>query len=103
MSENTDNEALDLIKKSAPFGYDPEKDLAPVDPFGFINLADAWLNHNVPTTVNDEIVNYNGIDDPESMLSTPKDIFEAYRMNDAIQKFGHDGSKQSVSPVGGES
>ena len=83
-----ENFATDMMKKSFPFGYDPEKDLAPVDPFGYINLAEAYINHNVPTTVNDEVVNYNGIDDPESMLATPRDIFEAYRMNDAIQKFG---------------
>lgn len=93
----------DLLKESSPYGYDPEKDLCPVDPFGFINLADAWLNHNVPTTVNDEVVNYNGIDDPESMLATPKDIFEAYRMNDAILKYGNGDDKKSVTPLGGES
>ena len=98
-----DKTVLDLIQKSNPYGYDPEKDLAPVDPFGFINLHEAYLNHNVPTTVMDEVVNYNGIDDPESMLNCPKDIFEAYRMNDAIQKYGKDDNKKSVSPVGGES
>lgn len=67
------------------YTYDPEKDIRAVDPFGFINLHDAYENHNVPTQVSDEIANYNGIDDPDSMIGTPSDIFEAYRMNDHIQ------------------
>lgn len=64
--------------------YDPIRDRSAVDPYGFINLRDSYLNGNVPTTVDDSIANYNGIDDPESILGTPKDIFEGYRMRDRI-------------------
>lgn len=79
--------------------FDPEKDLHPVDPFGFIDLRAAYENHNVPTVVSDDVVNYNGIDDPESMLNSPSDIFEAYRMNDAIRRFD---KENNVSPDKGE-
>lgn len=75
------------VKENAPspYGFDPEKDLYPVDPYGFVDLRSAYENHSVPTVVADEIANYNGIDDPASIMGTPKDIFEAYRMNDRIQ------------------
>lgn len=71
---------------SSPYGYDPVKDLNPVDPYGYVDLRSAFENHNVPSEIADELANYNGIDDPESILGTPKDIFEAYRMNDRIQQ-----------------
>ena len=88
-------EVVDVKEEVASFGYDALKDLHPVDPMGFINLRDAFENHNVPTNVADDVANYNGIEDPESMLGTPKDIFEAYRMRDSIQKY--ESSKLDVS------
>lgn len=85
------------------FTFDPLKDIRAVDPFGYINLHDAYENHNVPTNVADEVANYNGIDDPDSMIGVPSDIFEAYRMNDAIQKSARALSdKKDVSPSKGE-
>lgn len=88
----------EVVKEGAPsFGYDSEKDIRPVDPFGFINLRDAFDNHNVPTNIADEVANYNGIEDPSSMLGVPSDIFEAYRMNDAIQKSAKAASEKGVS------
>lgn len=79
--------------------YDPVKDLHPVDPLGFIDLRQAYENHNVPTTIADEVANYNGIDDPESMVNSPSDVFEAYRMNDAIRRYD---KVHNVSPDKGE-
>lgn len=74
--------------------YDSERDLAPVDPFGYINLREAYENHSVPTNIADDVANYNQIDNPESILGTPSDIFEAYRMHDSITKYDKEhGSK----------
>lgn len=64
--------------------YDPVKDVSAVDPYGFVNLRSAYENGNVPTNIEDVLANYNGIDDPESIIGSPKDIFEGYRMRDAI-------------------
>lgn len=61
---------------SSPYGYDPVKDLNPVDPYGYVDLRSAFENHNVPSEIADELANYNGIDDPESILGTPKDILK---------------------------
>lgn len=79
------------------YTFDPVKDIRAVDPFGHINLHDAYENHSVPTNIADEVANYNGIDDPDSMLGVPSDIFEAYRMNAAIQKAAKAVSEKSVS------
>lgn len=70
---------------SSPYSFNPVCDLNPVDPYGYIDLRAAYENHNVPSEIADELANYNGIDDPNSILGTPRDIFEAYRMNDRIQ------------------
>lgn len=77
--------------------FNPDTDIAATDPYGFINLNEAYVNHNVPTTIADEIINYNGIDDPESIIGTPKDIFEGYRMRDAILAADKKANQSSVT------
>ena len=32
--------------------------------------------------------NYNGIEDPSTIMGKPRDVFEAYRMNDYIKANG---------------
>lgn len=96
-------EVVEEKEGSPSFGFDPVKDLHPVDPYGFIDLRSAYENHNVPTQVADEVANYNGIEDPESLLGTAKDVFEAYRMRDAIQKYESQKAEENgVSPDKGE-
>lgn len=81
-------------------GFDPVKDRTPVDPYGFVNLAEAYVNGCVPTVVEDVVANYNGIDDPESIVGVPSDIFEGYRMRDAIIKQGEKVSEKSTLSEG---
>lgn len=85
------------VVEKVSYSFDPVKDIHPVDPFGYINLHDAFENHNVPTNIADEVANYNGIEDPSSMLGVPSDIFEAYRMNDVIQKSAKAVAEKCVS------
>lgn len=61
------------------YGYDPQKDIAPVDQFGFIDLRDAYLNHCIPGDMNISTEDYNGVEDPSSLLGKSSDVFEAYR------------------------
>lgn len=65
--------------------YDKVKDLSPVDPYGFIDLADAYDKGTVPSSIADNVLNYNQIEDPESIYGTPRDVFESYRMRDRIR------------------
>lgn len=64
--------------------YSPERDLYEVAQFGFVNLREAYLTHTIPSSIDGVDVNYNDIGSPDKILGKPKDVFEAYRMKDAI-------------------
>lgn len=59
------------------FFFDPVKDIAPVDQFGFIDLKSALATGVVPSQLPDSDSDYNGIESPEAILGKPRDIFEA--------------------------
>lgn len=61
------------------FKFDPSRDRKQVDPFGFFDLREAYINGSVPADVslNDEV--FNGVQDPSALLDRPKDMFEAQR------------------------
>lgn len=69
--------------------YDELRDVAPVDQFGFVNLNECLANGEVPATIADSEDTYNGIEDPSSIIGKPRDIFEAYSMQDYIKERGN--------------
>lgn len=64
--------------------YNPEKDLKPVEEFGFINLKEAFVNRTVPSNLPDSETDYNGISDPASIVGKPTDVFDALRMQSEL-------------------
>ena len=52
------------------FFFDPVKDIAPVDQFGFIDLKSALATGVVPSQLPDSDSDYNGIENPEAVLGT---------------------------------
>lgn len=68
--------------------YNEERDNTPVSQYGFIDLVEAVNNGAVPTYLSDTEVAYNDIEDPESILGKPRDVFEAYRMQDYVKNAG---------------
>ena len=71
--------------------YNPIKDIQAVSQTGFIDLAECFANGNVPSNIDDVEVNYNGIEDPSSILGKPRDVFEAARMMSYIAETGKKG------------
>lgn len=74
----------DLKKNSSlsseeSYTFDPIKDIAPVDQVGFVDLRDAFVNHSIPGDLTVKSEDYNGVDDPSSLLGRPSDVFDAYR------------------------
>lgn len=65
--------------------YDPVRDLAPVDQFGFIELRSALSEGVVPSQMPDSDVDYNGVDEPQKVLGKPHDIFEAIDAQKALE------------------
>lgn len=67
------------------FVFDPVRDLQPVDQFGFIDLKVALDSSSVPSQMPDSDSDYNGAEDPESVLGRPRDIFEAIDAQKALE------------------
>lgn len=65
--------------------FDPVRDLTPVDQHGFTDLKSALANSCVPSVMPETDVDYNGIDNPDSILGTPRDIFEAIDAQKAVE------------------
>lgn len=65
--------------------FDPVRDITPVDQHGFTDLKSALANSCVPSVMPDSDVDYNGIDNPDSILGTPRDIFEAIDAQKAVE------------------
>lgn len=68
--------------------YNDIVDIKEVDQFGFVDLNECMANGQVPSTVSNTEDEYNGIDDPASILGKPHDVFEAYRMQDYVKSAG---------------
>lgn len=66
--------------------FDPVRDLAPVDQYGFIDLKVALASSNIPSQLPDSDSDYNGIQNPEAVLGKPRDIFEAIDAQAALEK-----------------
>lgn len=74
--------------------YDPVRDLAPVDQFGFIELKSALAESVVPSQLPDSESDYNGIDEPDKVLGKPRDIFEAMDAQKAAEQLAASGSEE---------
>lgn len=73
-----------MIQDSLPF--DPVRDIAPVDQFGFIDLKTALAESVVPSQMPESDADYNGIDEPDKVLGKPRDIFEAIDAQKAAEQ-----------------
>lgn len=80
-----------MIVKDCPF--DPVRDIAPVEQFGFIELKDALANSIVPSQMPDSETDYNGIDEPDKVIGKPRDIFEAMDAQKAAEQIAASASE----------
>lgn len=74
--------------------FDPVRDLTPVDQHGFTDLKSALANSCVPSVMPDSDVDYNGIDNPDSILGKPRDIFEAIDAQKAVESSVSQGNEE---------
>lgn len=68
--------------------YNEITDIKEVDQFGFVDLNECMANGQVPSTIADSEAQYNDIDDPASILGKPRDVFDAYKMQDYVKSVG---------------
>lgn len=74
--------------------FDPVRDLAPVDQFGFIELKSALAESVIPSQLPDSETDYNGIDEPDKVLGKPRDIFEVMDAQKAAEQLAASGSEE---------
>lgn len=69
------------------------RDMREVDPLGYVDLGKALMTGIVPSDVTGNMSSYNGIENPESLLGTPSDVFESLRMIDSINSSSAEGGQ----------
>lgn len=67
------------------YGFDPSIDLKPVDPYGFVDLREAYVSGSVPGIVSVDDTRFNGVADPSVMMERPKDNFERMRQAEYVK------------------
>lgn len=77
--------------------FDKNRDILPVSQTGFIDLQTAFVNNAVPSQTAMSEQDYNGIDDPASILGKPSDVFEAYEMESYVKEAGKTGNSEKDS------
>lgn len=77
--------------------FDPIRDIAPVEQFGFIDLVAANATSSVPGAIESEDSKFNGIEDPAAIAGRPRDIFEHAQGSKVIA--GYKGSDSSGDDV----
>lgn len=68
-------------------GFNPKRDKVAVEPFGSIDLKNAFVTGVIPSTLPETDELYNGIEDPCSILGKPTDVFEAIAMESQINSY----------------
>lgn len=67
--------------------FNPIVDKSAVSQTGYIDLKSAFVNSAIPSKLPDAESDYNGIDEPASILGKPRDVFEAMDMQSHINSF----------------
>lgn len=80
--------------------YDPVRDISPVVPNDFVDLQSAFDSGFVPENVVLGDADYDGNDEPQSILGRPANEFDAIHMGETVKTLAN--SKSKVSSTTGE-
>lgn len=64
--------------------YNPDFDIQAVDQTGYVDLAKAHSTGSVPAILDVDSLEYNEIDDPNSIVARPSDEFDAMQTGKAL-------------------
>lgn len=68
-------------------GYDPLKDVSEVSQTGFVDLNTCWKNNSIPSDIDIDEDSFDGVDNPASLLSNPKDVFDMALQRETIGNY----------------
>ncbi len=66
--------------------FNPDCDVREVQNFGYLELVDVMRTGIIPSNLSASQLQFNGIEDPQSILGSPSDTFDAMRMRDMISE-----------------
>lgn len=78
--------------------FNPERDLKPVSPYGYVDLKELAANNSIPSDVSASVSEYNGIEEPDAIMPRASDSFEEIHQHKAINDYKRGRSKASVKP-----
>ena len=76
-----------MVYPAEKFVYDWRRDVAEVNQTSGIDLAQSYKNMTLDGEVEMDANRFNGIEDPDSILGKPSDIFDAAHMKETIAGF----------------
>lgn len=65
--------------------YDKTADLREVDQFGAIDLRAAFISRSIPENVQLTAESFNEVEDAQSLLGRPSDVFDAIRKAEYVR------------------
>lgn len=68
------------------FVYVVNVDISEVDQFGIIDLRAAFVNHVVPENVALSDESFNNVEDAQTLIGRPTDVFDAIRKAEYVSK-----------------
>lgn len=84
--------------------YNPDRDIKPVSPDGWLDLKKAFTDGVVPGNLDFDDDEGNGLDDPATIGESPRDVFQAQRYKSALVNKAKSAKKTAPAdtPEGGE-
>lgn len=79
--------------------YNKQKDISPVEPFGYIDLCQAYVNNSLPAQVSADDTAYNNIGHPDAMFDKPRDIFELAHLERTVRDYKPSATQTEESPA----
>lgn len=67
------------------YDFDPNRDLQEVEQFGFVNLAQSFDKGIIPGGVDLTEQDFNGVNNPGSLIPRSMDVFDGLRKRDYVQ------------------
>lgn len=78
--------------------FDSRRDIAKVDQFGYVDLPKVLVNNTLPANMSNNDLKYSDIDNPQSVMSRPKDVFEVAHLERSIRDY-KPATKPSENPA----
>lgn len=97
MENNVNNEVINNEVVITDW-FDSRRDIAKVDQFGYVDLPKVLVNNTLPANMSNNDLKYSDIENPQSVMNRPKDVFEVAHLERSIRDY-KPATKPSENPA----